>query len=47
MGRPTKKERTCPDCGSTNTVRLGYKTKNRFVALTKRFCLACGVEYVG
>lgn len=47
MGRPTKEERTCPDCGSTNTFQLGYKTKNVFYAINMRICLACrGKVYI-
>ena len=41
MGRPTKKERTCPECDSTDTYRVGYKKENKFVPLPMRKCLGC------
>lgn len=41
MPRPTKEERTCPECGSTNTYAVGYRAGNKFIRLAYRYCLSC------
>jgi len=46
MPRPTKEERKCKHCGSTNTYRLGYRANNRFIPLTERYCVSCNKQFV-
>lgn len=46
MPRPTKEERTCSECGSTNTYRVGYRAANKFHPLIWRFCFACKELFV-
>jgi hypothetical protein len=41
MPRPTKEERKCKHCGSTNTYRVGYRARNKFHPLAYRYCVSC------